>query len=195
MMYVFADGPIYYWGKHRYGQSYCECLCGNPEHFLVRNCHLVSGHRKSCGCRRTIHGETRNKTKSRIFCEWWCMIQRCTNPKLKSYERYGKRGITVCERWLASFLNFLADMGPGKKGWTIHRVDNDKGYFLENVVWATPKFQSRHMSSNRVLTVRGKTACLTELAEDYGIKPNTVGSRLAAGWEVERAFTTPLLHH
>ena len=43
---------------------------------------------------------------------WRNMIQRCMNPKHAAYKSYGGRGITVCDRWLHSFDNFIIDMGP-----------------------------------------------------------------------------------
>jgi hypothetical protein len=33
---------------------------------------------------------------------WAHMIQRCYNPKYPSWRDYGARGITVCERWMAT---------------------------------------------------------------------------------------------
>lgn len=39
------------------------------------------------------------------------MKTRCYCEKNDNYEYYGGKGVTVCERWLHSFENFLADMG------------------------------------------------------------------------------------
>ena len=38
---------------------------------------------------------------------WSGMKQRCYNPKGPRFDRYGARGIKVCERWLNSFENFF----------------------------------------------------------------------------------------
>lgn len=38
------------------------------------------------------------------------MVQRCTNPKSFGYRWYGAKGVRVCQRWLESYENFLADM-------------------------------------------------------------------------------------
>lgn len=69
---------------------------------------------------------------------WTNMKQRCYNKNTKDYIYYGGRGITVCERWVNSYDNFLEDMGkkPTPKH-SIDRTDNDKGYSPENCTWVT----------------------------------------------------------
>jgi hypothetical protein len=71
------------------------------------------------------------------------MRQRCEDPRHKSYNRYGGRGIKVCERW-QTFVNFLADMGPKPSDLQLERVDNEKGYEPGNCVWATRSEQAKN---------------------------------------------------
>jgi len=47
---------------------------------------------------------------------WYQMIQRCYNDQHKSYQYYGGRGVTVCDRWLHSFDDFLRDVGDRPDG-------------------------------------------------------------------------------
>lgn len=123
----------------------CKCKCGNIKN--IRADRLKSGNTKSCGClwKEAIikANSTHGMYKSLEYASWLHMLNRCGNPKNDGYDGYGGRGITVCKRWL-KFENFFEDMGIRKKGLSIERIDNNKGYYKENCKWATTLEQSRN---------------------------------------------------
>jgi hypothetical protein len=115
------------------------------------------------------------------------MLNRCTNPADLFFADYGRRGITVCERW-HDFANFLADMGDRPDGLSIDRIDNNAGYSPENCRWATTAQQQRNRRSTRMYTHAGKTQAMTDWAAEYGIRFDTLRARLNRGDTFERAL-------
>ncbi len=163
----------------------CRCICGT--HIDVPAPYLIKGGTKSCGCVATV----RAGRDGREYNIWTDMKSRCYNPMAKRYERYGGRGIIICERW-HNFSVFFADMGPCPSGHSIDRIDNDGNYEPDNCRWATRKQQLRNFSRNRFITFNGATKCLSEWSEETGIRALTISYRLKAGWSVEDAMTKPV---
>lgn len=136
------------------GENYwlCRCDCGNVA--IVRRSCLRRGATKSCGCLQRELIVDRSRTHGLVatpeYHSWNGMKARCTNPKGKDWNRYGGRGIRVCDRWLNSFENFLADMGrrPGP-GYSIERKENDGNYEPGNCCWATAKDQAKNRRPRR----------------------------------------------
>lgn len=181
-------------GKHPKA-LYC-CHCGVEK--VVAIGHVNSGHTRSCGCLYRPHGESFGQGtpsgKSAEYMVWKSMRARCRDTKNASFFRYGGRGITVCERWDQSFVNFLEDMERRPTPLhTLERKDNDGNYCKDNCYWATMTEQNRNRSINTFLVFQEKRATLAEWAEITGLKRTTISARILKGMSVADALTTPLL--
>ena len=95
----------------------------------------------------TIHSH-RGPSRTRTYCSWAAMKQRCLNSHHKFFPFYGGAGITICSRWM-QFENFLADMGPRPHGKTLDRLDGAKGYEPGNCRWATVRQQNKNRNFRR----------------------------------------------
>lgn len=181
-----AKGQAYWW---------CLCECGVMREVIASS--LRGGVSTSCGCRnsdlvverQTTHGDTR----SAEYRVWAAMWQRCTNPKQRSYARYGARGIKVCRRWEESYEAFLEDMGrKPSPAHSLDRINYDGNYEPNNCRWATDTEQARNTVRNRLLTYEGETLTMAEWSERKGFAYQLVNTRInILHWSVEKALTTP----
>lgn len=135
--------------KVRYGLYECQ-YCGGEFECITNS--VNTGNTKSCGCVNFSkkHGLGSNK----FYQTWYGMLQRCTNLKSKDYKHYGARGITVCEEWLdvATFISWAEATHSNIEGYTLDRIDNDKGYSPENCRWVdktTQALNQRKMKNNK----------------------------------------------
>ncbi len=162
----------------------CRCECG--ELTKVAGSDLRKGSTKSCGCGRRTQG---GGCGSPEYTTWKEMKRRCYNSRYREYHNYGGRGISICERWRESFVNFLKDIGPKPfSEATIDRIDNDGDYEPGNCRWATKLEQGQNTRKARMLTHNGKTMCLRAWARRLGITHRTLSVRIERGWPEDRVF-------
>jgi len=100
--------------------------------------------------RRATHGHYKDGVNSKTVNSWTSMLARCTDPSHDSYKRYGGKGIAFDPYWL-DFKNFLADMGERPEGYTLDRINPDKGYCKANCRWVCPARQ-QHTRRDAKLT-------------------------------------------
>lgn len=87
-------------------------------------------------------------SKHPLYVTYNKMVDRCVNLNSPDYKDYGGRGIKVCERWLENIDNFIADIGERPEGYSLNRIDNDKGYSPENCEWSSPRNQALNTRKN-----------------------------------------------
>jgi hypothetical protein len=173
------------------GKSYWNCVCECGTVRKVNGKNLTLGTSSSCGCYVAEINTKHGMSRTRVYSIWEGMKQRCTSPSSSYWHRYGGRGIKVCERW-QSFENFYADLGePPSKQHSLGRIDNDGDYEPSNVRWETLEQQNNNKVLNHKVTIDGVTKTLTQWAEENGLKPSTVMSRVSYGWSDYDAVTLP----
>lgn len=128
-----------------------------------------------------------------MYKRWYLMRRRCNNPSDPAFERYGGRGIRVCERWNESLDAFIADMGYPPPRHLIERIDNDGPYSKENCTWATSAQQQRNRRNNINVTINGITRCLKDWCAITGVSYDAARERIhKLGWSLHDAATTPV---
>lgn len=141
----------------------------------------------------STHGYSSGPKKAKIYDVWRNMKSRCLRKTSTHYADYGGRGITVCDRWLHSFENFLADMGDvPSPGYTIERINNDGHYEPSNCRWVSMKDQSNNRRSSVFIEYIGMRKTIAQWADHVGIPMRTLHSRISRGWDFGLAVTKPL---
>ncbi len=158
---------------------------------------LLRGTAKSCGCLRkeiTIKSHLKHGQRhTRLYRIWCNMKNRCLNPNVPHFNRYGGRGISICEEWLDfdSFFKWATESGY-QDGLTIERKDTNGNYEPNNCIWVPAARQQHNKRTNHMVTYNGQTKCLKEWTDELHLNYPMVLQRLTKlGWSVEKAFETP----
>jgi len=142
---------IEFLGIHRKLQQFkAVCECGYIGTHVAAD--LRAGKSKQCSTCHNRENANNNITHGRhedpVYKVWRSMIQRCSNPNARFYNRYGGRGIKVCDRWM-KFENFIKDMGERPENMTIDRIDNDGNYEPSNCRWVSHKENCNNRSNKK----------------------------------------------
>lgn len=173
----------------------CHCDCG--KNIIVWAGNLISGHTQSCGCQhleKLANGNPKHNIRhTRVYSIWCGIIARCENPNSEYYDKYGGRGIKMCEEWRNNPLSFYEwSMSHGYDDkLSIDRMDNDGNYEPSNCRWSNRTEQANNTSRNHYITYNGNTMTIAQWARETGIANGAIADRLSRGWDVSLALTTP----
>ena len=144
----------------------------------------------SVNCRRIAYAPIQRSRITPTKISWLHMKERCLHEKSGHYKWYGARGIKVCNRWLHSFKNFLADMGEKPQGLSLDRINNNGNYEPSNCKWSTWGDQANNKRNNIWITFDGKTLSKAQWAREINIDIGTLANRIYHGWSISDALTT-----
>lgn len=176
--------------KDSHGNMYWECKCDCGNTCVVGAGHLKTGHTKTCGCDEYNKRITHSDTHTKLYRIWAAMKSRCNNPSNTCYPYYGAKGVTYSEEWekYEPFKEWAMNNGY-KKGLSIDRIDNSKGYYPENCRWVTLSEQANNKTTNVMVTLNGETHTFTEWCRILGINIAKARSRYEKyGWTIEETF-------
>lgn len=177
--------PVYYEYKYKHIRRQVRCLCDCGISKIIDLESIRAGRSTSCGCynkeqarnRHTTHGLVMRKdgTRHPDYVIWTKLKSRCLNPKDKSYKHYGGRGIKICDRWLHSFENFIADLGyRHSQNYSLERIDVNGDYCPENCKWILKSLQSRNSRRVKLIEYKGDRKCLSELCRELSLSYNSI---------------------
>lgn len=130
-----------------------------------------------------------------LYGVWAAMKRRCNNPNAMYWERYGGRGIKVCDEWSNSYRAFEEwGLANGyEPGLTLDREDNNGDYTPENCRWATYQTNAENRSNSVLVTAWGETKNVSRWATDprCGVREPTIRQRIRKGWDPEIAISAP----
>lgn len=182
--------------KHQHIKWKCRCSCGSIGEILTSQ--LISGQSKCCReCAYKIVGEKNRKhgmSQDRIYKIYSGMKNRCYDENTECFDKYGGRGITICPEWLNDFQAFYDwSMSHGySDDLTIDRINVYGNYEPNNCRWATNKEQANNKRTNVFIVVDGVKMTMAQAAEKYGVKYETLRSRIKSGYSPDIAVRNGL---
>lgn len=170
----------------RAGKPAWDCICACGSRFTTAGTALRSGRSIACAeCAKNSKIQSAVKHRDIVSPEYIAynaMKARCYYQKNKRYERYGGRGIFVCDRWLDSYENFLEDMGrKPSPSHSLERIDFNGIYEPSNCVWATLEQQANNRSNNTIIEINGRKQNISQWSKETGVNRTVILRRINRG--------------
>ena len=138
---------IEYAGRNERRESLWRCICDCGNESIVRGDVLRRGTTESCGCGKGLkHGYH----KKPWYSSYKAMMERCYLKSSGNYERYGGKGVTVCDEWhdIKKFAEWVETSGY-VPGLTIDRIDPTGNYEPNNCQWLTRSENSKKSHTDK----------------------------------------------
>lgn len=177
-------------GKRR---CVCICDCGNV---VERDLYSVKdGLTRSCGCLRTESNLTGNNRRVHglrhhpLYAIWCGIKDRCYCKTDKAYDRYGGRGVVMCDDWKNDFMAFFnwAVANGWERGLCLDKdklSPNRSGmmYSPEYCCFISRQENMIYRSDNNIIEYEGVKKSIAEWSKDLGINRTTISERKRKGY-------------
>lgn len=129
--------------------------------------------------------------RTRLYGIWIGMRQRCRD---KNNDRYGGRGIFVCNAWNDFYTFHAWAKANGYRGdLSIDRIKVNDGYYPKNCRWANKWVQVDNRSVSILITYKGEEKSVRAWAKSVGLTRDTLYHRIYVyEWGYEYSLTAPL---
>jgi hypothetical protein len=149
--------------RKNYVRAIFQCHCGNK--FECDISQIKSFNTKSCGCLNTPEIIAKRETKHglyghTVYKKWISMNERCYRMKADNYNKYGGRGIQVCNLWRNDFMEYYKyiislenydELLLKQNLISIDRIDNNSHYEPGNLritSWHVQSVNQRKQKNN-----------------------------------------------
>jgi hypothetical protein len=185
----------------RKGRSYwnVQCDCGEIKTLRIDGMHDYSTCDKCKAEKQRQRMLTHGETKTSLYKTWQGIKERCYNPKSPSYSTYGERNIKMFDEWISNYKSFSDYVKTlpnyNEKGYSIDRIDVNKGYEPGNIRWADSTTQANNRRDNVFVEFNGEVLTAKQWSVRLGMNYRTIMNRIKMGWSVEDILTRPVEKH
>lgn len=125
------------------------CQCGSWFDKLIQTAFTEDIDKCPSCTKRKEHG----LDGTSLYHLWQNIKKRCYDTNNPAYARYGGRGIKMYSLWVNDFpvfLDYISTLQNFKgDGLTLDRIDNDNGYYPNNLRWADKVVQASNRGVGR----------------------------------------------
>jgi len=154
----------------------------------------MAGKKGRSGGARPHPKRPRHQSRGKVA---WAPVSEQYPAEFQTWQMLPRRATQSAYQHLKIFIDpdiyrdfevFLEELGGARpEGYSIDRIDPERGYVKGNIRWADRLTQNRNKRSSP--RYRGEPIRI--VAERMGLNPDQVAGRVGNGWTVEEALFTP----
>lgn len=129
----------------------------------------------------------------RLYNIYHGILSRCYKIQDADYNRYGARGINVCQEWKDSFKEFYDwSINNGyKNDLSIDRINVNGNYEPNNCRWVDSKIQANNKTNNVFINYKNKTQTIKQWADELNLSYDLIRERYRKGMSTNDIFNIP----